>query len=473
MMDWSLVYQPEYHFRFFDLIEESKEFNQSINNYDQIPLVTLEQAVEPLKDLIPHVIDMVKLVKEKCLRPANNLSADESASIMLYTIEWIPKENSFYYIFNRILKKNDQNQLISCYSYFKLISTALIKLPRLSKRIFYRGIQADLKNQYSVNKIVNWYGYTSCSSSLDIYDKEKFSFDDTDNCTLFIIHSENGIDISKHSYSSIKSEVLLSPNQQFQVVSSRQSNNGLCIIILKELSINETISSIILNNNKQTKSFDILFEKSMKKFEKYSEINLKNQNITDYHMNIIIKYGIKKKKCSWLSLQNNQITSLGLIILSNELEHNTSLETLYLSQNFITDLGIESLAKILSNNHYTNLTFLSLDHNSIKDYGALCLANMLRVNRILTDLWLSYNQIGNDGLQVLIEVLTFDNNTLIQLYLNGNKFINDLSIKCLMHMFKLNRKLNKLWLQDCNFTQEGKDKLEKMDKYVENFDLYV
>jgi hypothetical protein len=386
-------------------------------------------------------------------------------------MEWIPKENSFYYIFNRKLHTDNQDELKLWYYYLKLISTSLSKLPRSSKRIIYRGIKLNFENQYSLDKIFLWYEYSSCTSSIEFFDKEKICFGDTDNRTLFIIHSENGIDISRHSFYKIKHEILLSPGQLFQVVSYRQSNNGLCIIILREISI-QSIPTMIFNNNDQ-QSFDKLFRKKIKKYEKYSEINLNNQKLTDNHMDIIVKYAFRKKKCYWISLENNQITSLGLSIIAQGLKKNKSLESLYLSQNFLNDFGVEYLTKILLNINYSNLTFLSLDHNCIKDEGAQYLANMLKINKILTDLWLSYNQIGNQGLQSLAEVLTFDNQTLIQLYLHGNTLINDSSISYLTHMLIRNRKLNTIGLENCNFTKKGKKRLEKMIKYRENFDLYV
>jgi hypothetical protein len=473
-MDIKLIHQPEHHFRFFDLCEEPKRIIQSIDDYHQIPLVTLEEAVEPLAEFVSQVKEMVKLVKEKCLQQQakNNLSIDESASIMLYTIEWIPKEDSFYYIFNRKLSSNDQNELKPWYFYLKLISTSLTKLPRSSHRILYRAIQSDLKTLYLIHKKFFWYGYSSWSSSIDVFNQDKYCFDQTKNRTLFILHSEYGIDISEHSFYSIKQEILLRPGQRFQVVSCRVSTDGLCIVMLREVS--NKFEPILLTtiDNEKLKSFDFLFRKRMKKLEKHPEINLANQNLTDSHMKIIVKYAIQKKKCHWLSLQNNQITSHGLSILVNGLEDDQSLQSLYLEKNFIEDLGIEYLTKILGKK-YSNLTFLSLNHNRIEDRGVQYLADMLKTNEILTDLWLSYNAIGNIGVKSLAEVLISKNKTLIQLYLNGNTSINDLSIYNLVLMLKSNRKLNTLWLQDCNLTKEGKDKLENTITSREDFDLYV
>jgi Ran GTPase-activating protein (RanGAP) involved in mRNA processing and transport len=98
---------------------------------------------------------------------------------------------------------------------------------------------------------------------------------------------------------------------------------------------------------------------------------------------------------------------------------------------------------------------------------------MLKSNDILTDLWLSYNEIGNAGVQSLADVLLSKNETLTQLYLNGNTSINNLIIDDLVLMLKLNRRLNTLWLQDCNLTKEGKEILENSIESREDFDLYI
>lgn len=53
---------------------------------------------------------MVQLVKSKCQKPEDNLIIDESASIMLYSLAWMPLEESFYIILNKTLRdKNREN----------------------------------------------------------------------------------------------------------------------------------------------------------------------------------------------------------------------------------------------------------------------------------------------------------------------------------------------------------------------------
>jgi hypothetical protein len=448
-MDLRLVHQPQHYFRFFDLFGEPKKFFRSINDYEQISIVTLEEAVEPLVIFIPQVKDMVKLVKEKCQQPKDNLSIDESASIMLYTMEWMTKEESFYYIFNRKLNTDDDDQLKPWYFYMKLISISLSKVPILSRRIFYRGVKYAETKAYSLGRRFLWRGYSSCASSIDILNKKEFGFGEKGIRTLFIIHSDSGINISEHSFYKTGYEILLPPGQRFEVVSYRESNNHLRVIILKEISIVhhvETISTAVFNTQGY-QYFKLLLYRRIKKCNGCSEISFRNQKLTDNHVAIIIDQGILKEEYTWLSFQNNQITSQGVLMIADELKENTSLESLYLSQNRVDDIGVIYLTDILSNN-YSELTLLSLDHNCIKDDGASCLAEMLKQNRTLTDLWLSYNEIGSDGVKSLASALTSHNETLIQLYLHGNKLVNDSCIDFLVRMLECNSSLNTVWLQD-------------------------
>ena len=87
--------------RITDFTAEPKRILPPIEDYEKQPLVSLEEAVKPLISLVSDVEEMVWTVKQNCQHPPPPLTSDESASIMLYTLEWMPHERSFYFILNK------------------------------------------------------------------------------------------------------------------------------------------------------------------------------------------------------------------------------------------------------------------------------------------------------------------------------------------------------------------------------------
>lgn len=471
-MDLSSIDHPEEYFRFVYFHNQSKQFYEYMNDYQSIPLVSLEQAVIPLLKSIPRIYQMVELVKEKChsLKTSSDLSTNELASIMLYTLEWTPKISSFYYILNRALSSNDPNQLKDWYSYIKLFSTSLEKLPRSSYRIFFRIIPQNLQSEYSKDDRLIWYDYISCSSSLDSFNQlPNYKTNSSTDQTIFIIYSEQAIDISEYSFYPLKDTLVLLPNQEYRVISSRTCNSNQSRITLKSIP-RQCIPRLVINEDTYPSIYR--FKKQLNRYEKYSEISLRHQNLTDNHMGPLVEHILKKQACQWLSLENNEITSHGLSILTQGLPNHSSLESLYLSQNHITNSGIKSLAKIL-NNRLDYLTFLSLNHNHIGNAGACALAKALKKNTILMDLWLSYNDIGNEGGEAIAKVLSLNNTTLIQLYLHGNELIDDDCVDSFIELVNFNRNLSTIWLYDCGITIEGKTRLERTSKAREDLKLDV
>ena len=99
------VHESKMMLRMSDFTSESKRMLPPIKGYEKEPLVSIEQAIKPLHSLIPDIEEMVWTVKQNCQHPQDHhLSSDESASIMIYTLEWMPHESSFYFILNKSLK---------------------------------------------------------------------------------------------------------------------------------------------------------------------------------------------------------------------------------------------------------------------------------------------------------------------------------------------------------------------------------
>ncbi|CAF5145645.1 unnamed protein product, partial [Rotaria sp. Silwood1] len=114
-----------------------------IQGYEKMPLVSLEEAIVPLVSLVPDVEQMVWVAKQNSNGPTDGLSSDESASIILYTMEWEPYEKSFYVILNSTLRATIREQLRPWFLYLRLVINALEKLPSTTRTV-YRGVKADL-----------------------------------------------------------------------------------------------------------------------------------------------------------------------------------------------------------------------------------------------------------------------------------------------------------------------------------------
>ena len=97
--------------RFSDLPAESRRMLPPIQGYEQMPLVTLGEAIDPLLTLVPDVERMAWTVKQSYFAGEYDLTVDESASILLYSMEWEPPDKSFYVILNQTLQAANRNLL--------------------------------------------------------------------------------------------------------------------------------------------------------------------------------------------------------------------------------------------------------------------------------------------------------------------------------------------------------------------------
>ena len=98
---------------------------------------------------------------------------------------------------------------------------------------------------------------------------------------------------------------------------------------------------------------------------------------------------------------------------------------------------------------------------------------MLRTNRTLTWLWLTGNEISNDGIEYLSPILADWNFTLEWLFLNSNRLIDDSSVDDFVHILKRNQTLKTLYLNNCNLSEITKRKLVQITKTKKDFDLEV
>ena len=85
-------------------------YHQS-KDLNKLDIVSLEKCIESLICIVPEIDQMVYIVKQNCNNPTDYLTSHESASIMLYSIEWSSREKSFYFILNKSLRSENRQLL--------------------------------------------------------------------------------------------------------------------------------------------------------------------------------------------------------------------------------------------------------------------------------------------------------------------------------------------------------------------------
>jgi hypothetical protein len=135
-----------------------------IQGYEKKPLVSLEHAVKRIVEYVPDVMRMAYVAKMKCNNPpADSLSLDESASIMLYSMNWEPQEECLYHVLNATLRAENRRKLVPWFLFLKLIMTAFAHLPSSNCSVVYRGIKRDMRKEYPRGVTIIWWGFSSCT----------------------------------------------------------------------------------------------------------------------------------------------------------------------------------------------------------------------------------------------------------------------------------------------------------------------
>jgi hypothetical protein len=183
--------------RFIDrIISDPKETNRSpIEGYQDMLVLTLEEAVAKIIPILPQVIDYVTTAKQECMKP------------------W--------------------------FAFLKLFITALKKLPSVSD-VFWRGVSHDVASEYTDNNVQIWWSVNSCSRQLPVVRL----FLNT-NGTLFSIQAMEGKDISSYSAFEIEQEVILMPGTRLRVKSKLDNFDNVLSIVHLEEQKNESMMDML------------------------------------------------------------------------------------------------------------------------------------------------------------------------------------------------------------------------------------
>ncbi|CAF3248858.1 unnamed protein product [Rotaria sp. Silwood2] len=220
--------------RFTIIFEEPARLLLPIEGYQDAPLLPLAEAIRPVEHLIdPHIKEKIYIAKRNCEHPEDGLTQDESASIQLYSMEASRGDESLYYVLNEYLRHKDRRKLIPFFAYLKLIFTALWKLPS-HKGTVWRGVRQNISDHYKVGEELIWWGFSSCTDSLDVLQSDHF-LGNYGPRTLFNIECYSGKIIRNHSFYGAESEILLLPATRFLILGKMSPASDLHIIQLREI----------------------------------------------------------------------------------------------------------------------------------------------------------------------------------------------------------------------------------------------
>ena len=219
--------------RITDIAEEPLEYLIPISGFADTPLVSVEKAVESLTDILPHIQSYVYVAKQRCKNPADDLSPDESASIMLYTMPMGHDDKCLYNVLNKTLRDKDrQEKLKPWHSYIRLFLNALLRLKPVQKTV-YRAVKLDLSKKYTRGDVTVWWGFSSCTTNIEVLNTNMF-LGEKDARTMFLVECQNLRDIRNHSYLPEEDEMLLLPATEFRIQGVLQQDD-LHIVHLEEI----------------------------------------------------------------------------------------------------------------------------------------------------------------------------------------------------------------------------------------------
>jgi hypothetical protein len=315
-----------------------------IQGFTDIPLVSLNEAIVPLKTFMPDIKLMVETIEFYYVEIEDGLTRDESNSITLYLLELQPMTGSLYYHLNKALRSENRQELKPWFLYLRLILTALSHIPQ-TPLIVYRGINMDLTDKYLEGSTVVWWGFSSCMKRNNLLEK-KLCLNKTGKITLFVIKCYSAKDIHRYLLYENQDEVLLPPARRFNVIKSLRESEELQIIELNEIepafdffmlpsSIDVLSSHPTHNIQFQPISTVSLSKKlfpaahsnrNLEEFidylKQHSNADLKGIHLTDSDMDIVVNEIVIKRQCLELNIFSRNVTFNGILTLAHALKKN-------------------------------------------------------------------------------------------------------------------------------------------------------
>jgi predicted DNA-binding WGR domain protein len=156
-----------------------------------------------------------ELSKNAVGNPRKEMGPELYAAILLYT------GNAIYRELNRCLRV-EWKSAVKYWNYLRLYFEATDCLPKRNVTL-WRGIAADLYNEYEPGKVITWWTVSSCTASKDVAQNFMNQLGGS-AATLLTLHTKQACDISALSFYPHEQESLLSPGTKLKVL--KRTRNG-------------------------------------------------------------------------------------------------------------------------------------------------------------------------------------------------------------------------------------------------------
>ncbi len=454
-----------YNLRLIDVAEEPKKLLLPIEGYEKMPLVTLEEAIAPVTDLLPDIGTKVYIAKDNSENPKGGLTVDLSAAIMLYTMGKSSDNQPLYYVLNSTLRSNQpdrSDQLKPWFLYLKLFITALSHIPSYRGTV-YRGVKCDMSDYYTVGKKFVWWGFSSCTKSIGVLQSELF-LGQQGIGTLFVIECFSGKEIRYYSQYEKEDEVLLVAARQFRVVDRLNPKSQLWIIQVKEIdppfpflktesSISSTLEMTLVDDKNNSSSLPANICSKCSKIisvvnaetntddletagSELPQLNLNNSEDDTIKKSEIVENSsntsVLTNSAFRAGMTSNPLTnssnsdSSGMpttfnsdpLVPGESVKDDSSVKKIFFKNELITEESAKTIAENIR--QYVALEILYFRNNGLKD-AALHHIIQAIIDRSSLKVFINDNNITDQSAKFIAEVLSSAPNAISQLNLERNR----------------------------------------------------
>jgi len=178
---------------------------------------TREKAIVPVRELTFQAL--------KPNPPARWRVVVFGQNPFLYTTESV-----LYKQLKATLRDSDRKKALPWFPYLRLFLSAVSKLERQETSL-YRGVSKDLRKEYPKDRVVTWWGVSSCTPSLAV---AKSFLGSSGRRTLFELRPRSAVSIMGYSAFTGEQEYVLPPGTRLRVDDVTMERD-LCRVVLGEV----------------------------------------------------------------------------------------------------------------------------------------------------------------------------------------------------------------------------------------------